>query len=252
MAMLLDGPPSTIEHLSERDSDLLAVAVSEGIDLTVKLQLASADIGMTIEMMLTPPLASSWRQAPSSLRHIAATPQLRKWHTYMTLRLIYQDLFGSRLNDRYQAKARIYRDEEARALEDLRTAGLGVVYDPLPQSPVPNVGSVQATDIGGTLYAATAFVNQRDEEGLMSVPVEIDTTDGTAAAVTIAELADNAIGWNLYAGVAPDALTKQNTRTLSPLAPYTLSPGRLVAGPGPTGGQRPNAMQALPQRISRG
>ena len=43
MAMLLDGPPSTIGDLSIRDSDLLEVSATEGIDLSAKLQLAAAD-----------------------------------------------------------------------------------------------------------------------------------------------------------------------------------------------------------------
>ena len=48
MAMLLDGPPSTIDDLNARDSDLLNVAGAEGIDLTTKLQLAATDVGMPV------------------------------------------------------------------------------------------------------------------------------------------------------------------------------------------------------------
>src|ERR1051325_19402 len=201
MAMLLDGPPSTIEDLTLRDSDLMNLALSEGIDLTAKLKLAAADIGITVESMLLSARSSrSFGQPQPGLKHIAVTQQLKLWHIYASLRLIYQDLYYTRLNDRYRAKMTLYREEETRMLDEVRTTGLGVVFDPLPQALAPNIRSVQTSDAGGVMYVAVAFVNLRGEEGLMSVPVEADTQDGSASSVTLSALADNALGWNLYAG----------------------------------------------------
>jgi hypothetical protein len=254
MAMLLDGPPSTIDDLSARDSDLLSVAVSENIDLTVKLQLAAGDIATAVESILRSAQSCDrtiLRRFPS-LRHIAVTPQLKRWHIYTTLRLVYQDLYYSRLNDRYQARMKVYRAEESQALDDLRATGLGVVFDPLPQSLAPNIGTTSTADAGGVLYIATAFVNDRGEEGVLSVPVEADTADGTAAVVTIAALADNATGWNLYAGLSPDSLARQNVQTLDPLSSVTLAPARLAAGPKPGAGQQGNILLPVPHRILRG
>jgi hypothetical protein len=254
MAMLLDGPPSTIADLTLRDSDLLNVSVSEGVDLTAKLQLAATDIGMSVESMLlsTLPTYNTFRHAFPSLRHIAVTPPMKLWHTYATLRLVYQDLYYSRLNDRYQAKVKMFSEQEGRALDDLRTTGLGVVFDPLPQSLAPNIAVAETTDSGGTMYVAVTFVNQRGEEGLMSVPIEVDTQDQSAATVTIAALADNAVGWNLYAGLSPDALRRQNSQTLDPVASTILAPGRLSAGRKPGTGQHANVLHPMPRRILRG
>ena len=214
MAMLLDGPPSTIADLSVRDSDLLDVSATEGIDLSAKLQLAATDIGNSIDSMLLSVLPSciAVRQRFPSLRHIAVTSQLKLWHTLSTLRLVYQDVYYSRLNDRYQAKMKMFREEESRALDDLRTVGLGVVFDPLPQALAPNIATVQSTDAGGTIYVAVSYVNQKSEQGLASVPVELDVPRESVATVNLTLLADNATGWNLFAGVSPDALYQQNSQ----------------------------------------
>ena len=253
MAMLLDGPPSTIEDLTCWDSDLLNLAASEGIDLTAKLELAAGAISRAVETMLISALPSygAIRHFPE-VRHIAVTPPLKQWHTCATLRLIYQDLYYSRLNDRYKAKMTIFRDEESQALDDLRTTGLGVVYDPLPQALPPNVGSAPTSDVGGSMYVAITFVNQRGEEGLISIPVEVDTPDGTAATLTLAALADNAVGWNLYAGLLPDQLTRQNSQRLEPMASPQLAPGRLSTGAKPNSGQHANVLHPVPRRILRG
>ncbi|HEY3838736.1 MAG TPA: hypothetical protein VGL72_19295, partial [Bryobacteraceae bacterium] len=173
MAMLMDGPPSTIEDLNARDSDLINVSVAENINLTAKLQLAAKDLEMAVESMLVsvPPTHRGIQFTFPSLRHIGVTPQMKRWHTYATLRLVYQDLYYSRLNDRYQAKMRLFADEEARVLDDLRTLGLGIVFDPLPQALAPQIATVPTSDTGGTLYVGVTFVNERGEQGLMSVPV---------------------------------------------------------------------------------
>jgi hypothetical protein len=146
----------------------------------------------------------------------------------------------------------MYRSEEERMLDDLRVSGLGVVFDPLPQALAPNIATVQTADAGGTVYLAVAFVNQRGEEGLMSVPVEANTQDQTATAVSLAALADNAVGWNLYAGLSPDTLTRQNSQILDPVASTTVAPGRLIAGPQSRSGQEANLRYPIPRRILRG
>jgi len=254
MAMLLDGPPSTIGDLSIRDSDLLNVASTEGIDLSAKLQLAATDIGNTVDSMLMsiPPASVGVRQRMPSLRHIAVTQQLKLWHTFSTLRMVYQDVYYSRLNDRYQAKMKMFREEESRALDDLRTVGVGVVFDPLPQALAPSFAMVQSTGSGGTVYVAVSYVNQRGEQGLSSIPVEVDISSGSVATVSLAALADNASGWNLFAGISPDAIYQQNTQALDPLAAVTIAPDALSTGPAPGQGQRANILYPLPRRILRG
>jgi hypothetical protein len=252
MAMLLDGPPSSIEDLSARDSDLLPLAVSEGIDLSAKLRLAAADVATSIENMLTAGVSIGSPIGVPGLRHVAVTPLLKLWHTYASLRLIYQDLYFSRINDRYQAKMSLYREEEAKALDELRTCGLGIVFDPLTQAQAPSVETVAASDRGGTMYVGVAFVNRQSEEGLMSVPIEVDTQDGTAAEIRMTSFIENAVGWNLYAGVAPNILSRQNAQILDCLTTAPLAPGRLSNGTQHRNGQQANQLYPVPRRMLRG
>jgi hypothetical protein len=254
MAMLLDGPPSTIEDLTAWDADLLNVAVSEGIDLTTKLGLAASVISRAVETMLLSalPAYDVIRQRFPSLKHIAVTPQLKIWHTYVALRLVYQDLYYSRLNDRYQAKMKLYGEEESQALDELRAIGLGIVFDPVPQAVAPTIGTIQTTDAGGAMYIAVALVNGKGEEGLMSVPIEADTQDGSAVTAAVTSMAENAVEWNVYAGLSPDALSRQNSQTLEPLSSVSLAPGRLTTGSKPKFGQQANRLYPVPRRILRG
>ena len=254
MAMLLDGPPSTIADLTIRDCDLLNLAVVEGIDLSTKLQVTTTDVETAVESMLQSMLPSyaAVKTYFPALRHIAVTPQLKLWHTYATLRAVYQDLYYSRLNDRYREKMKLFREEEARALDDVRATGLGVTFHPLPQAPTPSIVTVQSPDAGGTIYLAASYVNGKSEEGLISLPVEADTLDGNSVTVTLTGFRDSATGWNLYAGLTPDTLTRQNALPLDPLDSMSLAPGRLIAGRKPGPGQGPNLLYPVPRRILRG
>jgi hypothetical protein len=187
-----------------------------------------------------------------TLKNIAATRSLKLWHTYMTLRMFYQDLYYSRLNDRYQAKMNLYQDEEIRALTEARTIGFGVVFDPIPQAVAPGFATVTSSDPGGTMYLAVSYVNSRNEEGLASEPVEADTQDGNAVDISLTTISDNGAGWNLYAGLAPDCLAIQNSSPIDPLAAVNLAPGRITPGARPGPGQLGNLLYPMPRRLLRG
>ena len=61
MALFTDGPASTIEDLAAQDSQVLNIASSEGIDLTVKLGLTHEMVGMELEELLRRAAASGCR-----------------------------------------------------------------------------------------------------------------------------------------------------------------------------------------------
>lgn len=254
MAMLLDGSPSTIHDLTARDSDLLATCAAEGIDLTTKLALTSKDTQSAVESMLESarPTYRTWVERFPTLNHVAVTPKLKRWHTFATLRAVYEDVYYSRLNDRYQAKMRLYKGEESQALDDLRSVGLGIVRDPLPAASAPNVAMLPGGSAGGTVYLAVAYVNSAGEQGVISLPIEADLPASQVASVTITSVAPNATGWNLFAGVSPDALYQQNTQTLGPLDTVSVAADLLAMGPMPGDGQHPNFLYPVPRRILRG
>ena len=53
MALFTDGPVSSIEEMTARDSQLLTVANVEGIDVTQKIALAQDEIALELGIMLS-------------------------------------------------------------------------------------------------------------------------------------------------------------------------------------------------------
>src|SRR5882757_6548346 len=103
MALYTDGPISSIEELTARDSQLLSVASTEGIDLTQKIALAQDELGLELCGMLTATgslLQDVWT-SPTGVQNIVVTPALKLWHALRTLELVYCDAYHNELNDRY-------------------------------------------------------------------------------------------------------------------------------------------------------
>src|SRR3954454_14989392 len=132
MALFTDGPASTIEDLAAQDSQVLNVASSEGIDLTVKLGLTHEAVGIEVQELLR-------RTSGFGLPHVVVTPPLRLWHTYRTLENVYRDAYNSQLNDRYAGKRDQYRELSRWAYDRLVRAGIGMTNRPVPRAAVPIV-----------------------------------------------------------------------------------------------------------------
>src|SRR5690348_14296822 len=107
MALFTDGTISSIEDLAAQDSQLLEMAVTEGIELNRKLALAQTEIGLEVQGMLGDLSFVDrpfWLDATQDLASVAVTPALKLLHTFRTLELIYSDACNSQLNDRYSGK----------------------------------------------------------------------------------------------------------------------------------------------------
>ena len=263
MALLTDGTISSIEDLNGYDTQLLTVANTEGINLTQKLALAKEEIILEVSGLLsrmsgwgtpgwigvsTLPIDSNGARA---LGNVVVTRPLKLWHTFRALELVYQDAYNSQLNDRYAGK----RDQNASmvlwAHEKLVQAGLGMVWKPIPQAAAPNVQVTTGSLPDGTYYVAAAWTNAAGEQGASSAPSQIQVSGGTFQ-VTAGAVPKHVVGWNVYAGGAPNALTLQN---LSPAAlqttfvqPDVMSITERLAGTG----QEPNYVQPVPRVIQRG
>src|SRR6476620_7194390 len=132
MALFTDGPASTIEDLTAQDSQVLNIASSEGIDLTVKLGLAQEAVGMELEELLK-------RASGFDLSHVVVTTPVRLWHTYRTLENVYGDAYNNQLNDRYAGKRDQFRELSKWAYDRLVQAGIGIALQPVPRAATPKV-----------------------------------------------------------------------------------------------------------------
>jgi hypothetical protein len=245
MALLIDGPPSTIEELTSHDSQLLNVASAEEIDITQKLALAQRTTALEVEALLRN------RGHHVDVSHVVVTPWLRMWHTYATLELIYADAYNSQLNDRYAGKRDQFRALANWAYDKLVQTGLGVTDRPVPQASQPSVEAGAGSLPDDTYYVTMAWVNAGGEEGASAVPATI-TTSSSGFLVTPPEPPAEAAGWNVYSGAAPGTMARQNDAPLPTGQAWLQVDVPLMAGKKPGEGQAPNRVLGLPRILQRG
>lgn len=245
MALFTDGSISTVPELTAHDSGLLGVAVTEGIDVAVKLGLAQDELGVELLAMLP---------QTAGLEGVVVTAPLRLWHVFHSLELVYRDAYNNQLNDRYKGKWQQYRELAQWAAGKLMETGLGITADPVPRAEAPTLGLAG----GGsgtaetTLYASIAWVNAKGEEGaagpwdVMVVPASNALVVGAVRPPAIA------VGWNLYVGTSADALSRQNTAPLEVSAVWTQTGPVTEGGPQPGSGQPPSYLRAMPRTFQRG
>ena len=253
MALFSDGTVSTVADLTAQDSSVLDVAQTEGINLTQKLELARGEVGLELSSCLERSRSSysQFGQPPLTLANVAVTAPLQVWHTFRTLAAVYRDAYFSQLNARYSAKWQAFEKLARKAMLDALEAGVGMVWDPLPQGGEPALSTDPGPGAGGVFYAAVAFVNAAGEEGLASPVLDLTVPAGNLLVITAGTAPANATGWNAYAGVDPGALALLNATPLTPGTSFTWTPG-IVGGRGPGAGQTPNMLRMLSRIWQRG
>src|SRR2546423_634072 len=108
--LFTDNPTIAIEDLTNYETGLLDTVRTEGINLTVKILLATNEVGLQLESQYTPlGLTGANLNSPLTLMNIVVTPPLRLWLIFHTLELVYRDAYFSQLNDRYLAKWNEYK-----------------------------------------------------------------------------------------------------------------------------------------------
>jgi hypothetical protein len=255
MALFSDGPPSTIEDLAQQDSYLLNVVGVEGINLTNKLQLAYNEVSVALtvifgrEASIYDPVLG---ETPLDVTNLSVTPALQLWHTFKSLELVYRDAYFNQLSDRYQGKWKQFEQLANLYCTRFIDTGAGIVVDPLPMPGPPVITLAPASQAGGIGYLSVTFVNAEAQESSPAVTVQQAVPDGNVIVVSAPVWPSNAVGWNFYGGVAPSAMTLQNT------SPLTLGGSFQFLLPGTTTGQAPGTGQGadvtrdLPRRIMRG
>ena len=259
MALFTDGPVSCILDLTARDTQLLNVAVAEGMDVTQKLALAQDELALELATLLT---RSSYVDQMLSLSpepdlgSVVVTPAMKLWHTLRSLELVYADAYNNQLNDRYAGKRDQFRKMADSAYETLVQIGIGIVSCPVPQPAIPIVAAAQAP-LGmaaladATYYVTTAWINSQGEDGACAVPAAA-ATSSSSLLVQSGRAPRNAVAWNIYVGTAPDNMSLQNGSPL-PIGQTWLQPGvLLIGGRGPGSGQSPSYIKPVPRILQRG
>ncbi len=252
--LFTDSPAVTIEDLANYETGILPTAVSEGINLTVKIALAATEVGLQLESQF-PPLGAT-NTLPGSgltLSNIVVTPALKLWLTYHTLELVYRDAYFSQLNDRYQAKWNEYQSLSTTAAGLLFQIGVGTVLDPIQQADPPKLSLVPGTLTAGKYFAEVTWLSVSGDEGAPSETKAINVPSADTFVALAVNAPANAVAWNVYAGVTPDCLYLQNSTPLAPGASWIARSSSLVAtGKQPGEGQEPVYLDPTPRILLRG
>jgi hypothetical protein len=241
MALFTDGLISTVEDLTAIDSQLLDVASTEGLDITRKLEAAQEEIQVELETLL-----DRWR-----IKQVVTTTALRIYHTYRTLEAVYADAYNGQLNDRYAGKRDQFHRKAKWAYDKLLQSGVAIAADPVPRASTPLVIPAAGSLGDGTYYVTMTWLNAAGEEGGAATPATFDTVSSSLM-VEPGPAPENAKGWNVYIGAAPDSMTLQNANAIA-VGNAWLQPGPLLPGGRPPGqGQVASYVQGTPRRIPRG
>jgi hypothetical protein len=254
MALFVDGPACTIDDLTDQDTGLLDVVLTNNINVSTKLRLAVEEIRTDLHLWLNrpgPSLDPVWGRA-LRIEQIVVTPPLKRWEAMHALALVYRDAYFSQLVDRYQMKWREYARLARDARESFIAGGLGLVNDPVVQAAPPVLSTTAGPQHGGTFYASVAWVNPANQEGLPSYASSITVADGHLMKVGVTGAPKNAAGFNVYAGTSLTAMLLQNSVLLPVSATYLYVPGQVTQGRLPGSGQAPDFTRPLARTVLRG
>jgi hypothetical protein len=237
MALFTDQNATTIEDLRKHESRILDLAAGEGIDLSVKLQLAQEEVGLRLSRFLQRQEART-HGAGDTLTSVVVTEGLRRWCTLQTLTGVYRDAYSSQLNDRYRAKWQEYEKQAATAAENLFEFGVGVVANPIARPEKPTLSPLPAPGApGGSYYVAVSWVNAQGVEGCASDPMAVDLSIGFTVIVDAGQAVLNGTSWNVYAGRSPFEMTLQNAQPIPSGSTWALPATGLINGRPPGTGQ---------------
>ncbi len=259
MALFTDADVVTLDDLQVYENSLTSVASSHGINVLSKISLSLSAIGDQIMQWLFGVGASDpqWMvRRQIGLSTVVVTPALRRWISFDALARVYAEAFNAQLNTRFQGKWTEYQNQAAEAGRFMFSAGLGIVYDPLPQPALPLVSVQDGILQAQSIFIQTAWVDAAGNESALS-PVNGQVLSGAASiAVSMAEGALNApppaVGWNVYASAGQTGATRQNSSPLPVGAAWELPTSGFVQGALPQDGQLPGYYITLSHQILRG
>src|SRR5260370_1969704 len=201
--LFTDNPAIAIEDLANYETALLDTAHTEGINLTVKILLATIEVGLQLQIKYTPlGLTGTNLNSGLTLMNIVVTPSLRLCLIFHTLELVYRDAYFSQLNDRYLAKWNEYKELSVSAATLLFQIGVGTVADPIPQAVHPVLSLVAGALAPAKYFIEVSWKNASGQEGGPSETTALDVPAGTTVQVPAVQSPPHTVSSNLYPRVA--------------------------------------------------
>jgi len=234
---------SAVDDLVVHDAGLLDVASSEGIDVAKKLQLGQDDIELELTGLLPP---------SDNVSNVVVTTALRLWHAFHTLELVYRDAYMNQLNDRYAGKRDQFRGMAQWAADRLISGGVAMTTHPVQRADVPQLSYHPGQHSAGTYYACTTWVDAQGAEGAAGDWSAISAPEGNVLSVRASNQPKIATGWNVFIGLSPETISRQNESVLDPSLPWIQQGELSTTGAKPADGQKPDITRLVARILLRG
>ena len=255
MALLTDTSPSCTEDLTIYDSGILEVARNEGVNLDLKLGAAWLELQLEVKTFLLH--HSGHRQqnlgteTPSS-EEVVVNAAMRRWHAIQTLALVYADLCGAQRNNRYQVKANQFERMARDSKEVVFLTGLGLVWNPIPRAPQPELSPEGTGSLSGTFLVQTQFCGPGGELGAPSEEAPIVLSGAGALKIKLSRNQNvAAAGYHVYLRTPQKDWGRQTSSPI-PLQEAWLFGGQPVQGPEAGTGQEPDYQIRLHRILPKG
>jgi hypothetical protein len=254
--LLTDGNPNNTEDLRAYESEILSVANTEMIDLSVKLGLATEEVAQEVLDFLVN--RSSGADPQVAVRRdlgvgdVVVSRQMKRWHVLRALEMVHRDGFHNQLNDRYKAKFFEYKKLAAQARMQTFQFGVGLVRKPLPVAEAPVFGFVTGPLEATVYYARVAWVGADGQEGLASAVTTFDAPPGSLPVVEAVNAPVNAVAYHVYMGLSEAQVMRQTGAVVAIGDAFTLGAAGLEAGIAPGHGQVPDTYLTGARVLRRG
>jgi hypothetical protein len=235
MSLLIDGNVAQLTDLSEYESSISDVATAEGIDLFAKLSVARLEVTLAIQKFLLDSIETGF-----GINNIVVTEGLRQWHILQTLSVFYRDAYSQQLNDRYKAKWKEYGQLAVDASAVYFAIGVGIALSPIPKPQLARLAQTVGSQQAMTWFVRTSWVSTRSVESAPSLVNAFTTQEGSALTVTCTSPPREVNNWNVYVGLAADAMVRQNLTPIPIHQTWVMPAGLIADGEQPTGGQGPD------------
>lgn len=259
MALFTDASFVTLGDLMQYERSLSQIAASHSINVDTKISLASSVIGDKLLLWLLGVGAADpqWvNRRLLGLSTVVVTPPLNRWLCFESLSRFFAEACNIQLNTRFEGKWTEYQHESQNANGLVQTAGIGIVYKPLPKPAMPLVSLQSGSAPAQSMFVQTAWVDALGGEGALSPVNGLVLGNNSSITVSMAEGVGQtppaAVGWNIYLSSDGASVTKQNSSSLKISSTWQLPIGGLVSGPDPVNGQSPDFYIPLFRPIQRG
>ncbi|MGH9619658.1 MAG: hypothetical protein ACRD45_08125 [Bryobacteraceae bacterium] len=263
MALFTDFGIITLDDLLTFENSIGQVASAHGIDVDVKIALATSEIAERLRLWILaqspyePMWFSPWMNRKFlDLGTVVVSSGLQRWLCSSSLAKIFAEAYNAQLNTRFQAKWQEYQQAAKNSAQMAFRAGLGIVSNPLPKPPTPLLSVLTGNLPAQSIFIQTAWVDRNGNEG--SPSPENGFVLGNDSSVTVAILANTAsappaaAGWSVYGGTSEGSLTRQNATPLAIGSTWHMPDSGLAFGGAPGTGQRPDYYIHLSRQLQRG